>query len=100
MTGGCTWQTSGGRGSPTDLDRFLHLFVPSIAHQPCPEREDEFNVTRILVDDIVVRFVNDGHVLQMTAEGALPDATVDSIASELRERLTVLEHTQWLLTAF
>ncbi|WAS94572.1 hypothetical protein [Nannocystis punicea] len=87
-----------GLGVPPDLDLAEQLFRPSIAHEACPEEEDSYDTTRILVDGVIVRFVRSSYSLQMTVEGELPEATVDAIAEELRERLSRLEHCDYSMT--
>ncbi|MDC0721784.1 hypothetical protein [Nannocystis bainbridge] len=85
-------------GVVPDLDLVARLFRPSVAHEALPEADGPFNVVRIVVASVVVRFVHESYALQMTVEGDLPLATVDAIAEELRARLSTLQHTDWTLT--
>lgn len=84
-------------GDLPDLDLMERLFRPSVPHETLPDEEDSYNTARIVVAGVVVRLVDDGESLQMTAEGDLPEATVDAIAEELREKLSTLERTTYRL---
>ena len=61
-------------GSP-DLDLFVRLFKPSVTHEEIAESEDEYNVNRIKVEGVVVRYVEEMDSIQMTVEGDLPRKT-------------------------
>ncbi|MDC0718097.1 hypothetical protein [Nannocystis bainbridge] len=82
-------------GAPPDLDLAGQLFRPSIAHEVLKDDDDAYNTVRVRVDGVVVRFVDNGHSLQMTVEGELPEATVRAIADELRAKLELLERTSY-----
>ncbi|MDC0668262.1 hypothetical protein [Nannocystis radixulma] len=84
-------------GALPDLDLAERLFRPSVAHEILPDQDDSYKTTRISVDGVVVRFVDNGYSLQMTVEGDLPESTVDAIAEELREKLSTLEQTSYTL---
>lgn len=85
-------------GELPDLDLVERLFRPSIAHEVLPDEDDSYDTTRITVDGVVVRFVDNGYSIQMTVEGDLPGATVDAIAEELREKLSTLERTAYTVS--
>lgn len=85
-------------GDLPDLDLMERLFRPSVPHETLPDEKDSYNTARIVVAGVVVRLVDDGYSLQMTAEGDLPEATVDAIAEELREKLSTLERTTYRLS--
>ncbi len=82
-------------GEPPDLDLAARLFRPSVAHEALPEDGDAYNTRRVLVDGVVVRFIDNGYSLQMTVEGDLPASTVDAIAEQLREKLSAIERTPY-----
>lgn len=80
-------------GVRPDLDLMARLFNPSISHEEMPKVEDEYNIYRIKVNSVVVRYVEDMHSIQMTVEGDLPQATIGTLVSELTNRLSILENT-------
>jgi len=80
-------------GTRPDLDAASTLFCPNLPHQQIPSSEDEYNVNRIKVDGVLVRFVAELHSVVMTVEGELPPAIVKLLASDLAEKLSVLENT-------
>ncbi len=57
-----------------------------------PQVEEEYNVFRIKLDGVVVRYVEDSHSIQMTVEGELPQTTVKSLAANLCEKMALLEN--------
>ncbi len=79
-------------GIRPDLDLAATLFRPSIPHETMMAMEDEYNVFRIKVEGIVVRYVVDTYSIQMTVEGDLPQATVKALASDLVEIMSTLEN--------
>lgn len=85
-------------GTEPDLALAEQLFRPSVAHEALADDDDAHDTVRIMVEGVVVRFVNTMYAVQMTVEGDLPQETVDAIAGELRDRLSVLENTSHELT--
>lgn len=81
----------GELGDLPDLDLVEQLFRPSIAHELLPDGDDSYNTTRITVEGVVIRLVDNGDSLHMTVEGDLPEPTVDAIAEELRAKYSELE---------
>ncbi len=79
-------------GASPDLDLLKILYCPAIPHEQMPKVEEEYNVFRNKVDGIVVRYVEDNHSIQMTVEGELPQPTVEVLASDLREKMVILEN--------
>ncbi|MFN0057398.1 MAG: hypothetical protein ACKVX7_02990 [Planctomycetota bacterium] len=73
------------------LDIVSNLYRPPIPHEQMPTVEFEFNVFRIKVDGIVVRYVEDTYSVQLTIEGELPTATVEVLTSDLSKKLGVVE---------
>lgn len=78
-------------GTRPNLDLAAKLFRPSIPYEDIPKVEEEYNVFRIKVDGVVVRYVQDMYSVQMTVEGDLPQATVEVLASELVSNISTLE---------
>ena len=48
--------------------------------------EEEYNVVRIKVGGILVRYVANTHSIQMTVEGTLPLVSVQTLLSDLRAK--------------
>jgi hypothetical protein len=84
-------------GTQPDLDLAEQLFCPPLPHEQLPSADSEFNIVRIKVDGILVRYVADTHSIQMTVEGALPLASVQVLASDLREKMSKLENAPFEL---
>lgn len=80
-------------GKSPDLDVFAQLYKPSIAHHEMAMSEVEYNVHRILVEGVVVRYVDDMDSIQMTVEGELPQMVLEALASDLLEKLAKLENS-------
>jgi hypothetical protein len=85
-------QLSNKLGTRPNLDSLKKLYRPSVPHEVVPEAEDEYNVFRINVDGIVVRYVESMYSIQMTVEGILPQQIIDVLCSELIETLAALEN--------
>lgn len=84
-------------GAAPDLDLAEQLYRPSaVPHELMPETDpDEYNVVRLAVDGVTVRYVDNGGSVHMTVEGELPAATIDALADDLQTKLAALEHTEW-----
>ncbi|HWQ93482.1 MAG TPA: hypothetical protein VN673_17580 [Clostridia bacterium] len=80
-------------GISPNLDAASKLFCPSIPHEQIPGKDEEYNITRIKVEGVLIRYVADMHSIQLTVEGELDPNIVKSLASELGEKLSVLENT-------
>jgi hypothetical protein len=81
-------------GNRPNLDLAVSLYNPPIPHENLPAKsEEEYRITRISVEGVVVRYVEDMHGIQMTVEGDLPKQTVQALASDLCEKLAALENT-------
>jgi hypothetical protein len=57
-----------------------------------PEVEGELWVTRIRVQGVIVRYVEDMYSLQMTIEGALPQPIITALRDDLLARMEILEN--------
>jgi hypothetical protein len=84
-------------GKQPDLALADQLFCPPVPHEELPSADEEYNVVRIKADGIVVRYVADMHSIQMTVEGTLPPATVQALASDLRDKMAKLENAPFEL---
>src|SRR5216117_3029675 len=79
-------------GKSPDLDLFARLYKPRVEHEDMAGLEDEYNVHRIKVEGVVVRYVEDVHSIQMTVEGELPQKILHTLTRDLFEKLTALEN--------
>jgi hypothetical protein len=79
-------------GSRPDLALADQLFCPPLPHERMPSADDEYNVVRIKLDGIVVRYVADTHSIQMTVEGTLPFDSVKALTSDLLAKMARLEN--------
>jgi negative regulator of sigma E activity len=73
------------------------LFSPEIPHEVLPKKQDVYNVHRIKVEGVLVRYVENMHSVQMTVEGELPPATIEALASDLTYKLSALENAPVVL---
>lgn len=81
--------------SRPDLDLVEKLFRPKTPHEPIPEKENEFNVSKIKVQGVVVRYVAESHSIMMTAEGDLAPGVAKSLAVDVAEKMAKLENAQF-----
>ena len=84
-------------GADPNLDIFPTRYRPDVPHAVVPQPEGEYRVFRIMVNGVLVRFVEDSHRVQMTVEGILPQSTADLLASDVRDKLASLENTRYEL---
>lgn len=80
-----------------DLDLAATLFRPALSHKEILKRDDEYNIFRIKVDGVVVRFAQNMASIQITVEGDLPQKSIDAITSERLGKMTSLENTAYEL---
>jgi hypothetical protein len=82
-------------GMPPDLELFERLYEPAIPFEPLPNDEEaaDYDTTRIVVDGVVLRFVQGMSDVNLTVEGALPRPTLEGLAEELRSKLSRLENS-------
>jgi hypothetical protein len=78
-------------GFRPDLDLYEQLYVPPIPHQKLPEGEHEFDVRRIGVNGVTVRYNEQMSSVLITIEGDLPASIAEVIVSDLVDKLSALE---------
>ena len=78
-----------------NLDIAPTLYHPSIPHEAMPDVEGEFQISRIKVDGIIVRYVEGMHSIQMTVEGDLLQRLIDHLVSDLVAKMGILENTRY-----
>lgn len=79
-------------GAPPELNLRTTLFSPAIPHEPLPQKKDSHNVYRIKVEGVKVRYVEHHHSVQMTVEGELPPATIETLTADLTYKISALEN--------
>jgi len=79
-----------------DLTLLATLYVCDGA-TPLDEHEDEYNVYRIELDGVHVRFTEDGHRIAAMVEGRLADDRLRMLQDHVIDRLTALHATAWEL---
>lgn len=79
-------------GKPLDLELFDRLYKPPVAYEALGKSEEEYNVCRIKVEGVVVRYVEEMDAVQMTVEGELPQKTLDALTHDLLDKLSRLEN--------
>lgn len=85
----------GAYGADPDLDVFAKLFVPPVAHESLSTSGDELGVHRIDVGGVVVRYVESHMSIKLVVEGVLPEPTTATLVDDLREKLSMIEHTPY-----
>jgi hypothetical protein len=78
-------------GLNTDQSLVDSLYRPPVPHEPGPRRDDEFNVTRIVIDGVVVRYQDEGHAVHLTIEGELPPDVVRLLSADLLQKLEKIQ---------
>lgn len=81
-----------------DVKAVSELYKPPIPHKSLPEREDDYGVHRIAINDITVRYVEEDGYVQLTVEGDLPDTVVDKLLEDLQLKLSKLEGIEYVKT--
>ena len=79
-------------GRSPDLELFNRLYKPPVALEELAKSEDEYNVRRIKVEGVIVRYVEEMDSIQMTVEGELPQKTLDTLTRDLLDKLSALEN--------
>ena len=55
--------------------------------------QQEYNVFRISVNGVIVRYVEDLYSVQVTVEGNLPEDVIEKIKSDVLEKFSLLENS-------
>ena len=83
---------------PDDPSLLETLYSPElIPHRPIPENEEEeeYNVHRIEIEGICVRYVEDHFNIMVTVEGDLSPEMVTAVLDDLISKLSKLEETEY-----
>jgi len=87
-------------GYSPDVNVIKSLYSPDIPYIALPEIEDEYNIFRISINGITIRFVEDMDVIQATVEGALPDDLIERIKKDTLDKISALENAHCKLVSY
>lgn len=87
-------------GYSINVSAIKKLYFPDVPHLTLPKIEDEYKTFRISINDIVVRFVEDMDVVQITVEGVLPDDVIERIKKDTLDKLSALENSPCKLVVY
>lgn len=83
-------------GLNPNLEVAVQLYHPEFPHEDVlknVDTEDEYDVFRIKINGVVVRYVESMHSVQLTAEGELPQDIIDRLGNDLLHKMQQLENT-------
>lgn len=87
-------------GQIPDLDLVPSLYCPDDSATQLPEDEDQYNVFRVRVDGVVVRFTEEMYGVHAIVEGRLSDERLQTLQESVRAKLTALEGVEWEIEAY
>ncbi|NRA15564.1 MAG: hypothetical protein HRU04_08715 [Oceanospirillaceae bacterium] len=87
-------------GHLPDVNLIKELYSPGVPHIVLPEIEDEYNLFRISISGIVIRFVEDMDIIQVTVEGILPNNLIECIKKDTLDKITALENAPCELVSY
>lgn len=82
-------------GMVPNIEVYRMLFTPAICHQVLESKTEEYKdwrTTRVMVDGVIVRFVDDSECLTVIAEGEMERGRMKSIIDELAKKLELIEN--------
>jgi hypothetical protein len=85
-------------GPSAEPERIAELYSPPVPHTPIESRDEEFNVHRISVEGVTVRYVEETTSIVMTIEGQLPDRTISTLIDDLCRKLSIVEGINYAAT--
>jgi hypothetical protein len=102
-------------GKEPDLDIYATLYSPDIPHEKIPKVEpqeceedgdkdsiektyaSEYKTKRIKINDVIVRYVDQSHSVQITIEGALPNEITEVIKTDFLKKFSLLENAECII---
>ncbi len=81
-----------GKSQRPNVELLERLYRPSIKHEELPTVEGEYDIHRVKVGGVVLKYVQSIHSIHLRVEGELPQATIEVITRELAENLAILEN--------
>ena len=82
-------------GYDPDISKVESLYQPPVNFTSVPEIEDEYNQYRIIIDNVIIRYVEDSWGIQVCAEGTLAPEIIETLKNDLFIKLTGLIKTDW-----
>ncbi len=82
-------------GHAPDLDMIATLYCLDDSARVLPSSEEEYNIFRVDIDGIVVRFKEDGFLVQAVVEGRLPESRLAGLQASVLQKLSALENAEW-----
>lgn len=82
-------------GRTPDLDLIPFLYCPDDSITQLPQDEDQYNVFRVLVDGVVVRFTEESHLVRAVVEGRLSQERLRALQESVRNKLSAAEGATW-----
>ncbi len=79
-------------GHKPDVRLVENLYCFDVPHKTIPSHEDEYNVFRVSIDGVTVRFVEESHCVQATIEGELPANIVENMQKSMLSKISALEN--------
>lgn len=77
-------------GGKPDFELFQQLYRPPLSHEELPRTPEEYNIHRLKVSGVIIRYVEEMRSIQMTVEGELPPPTLDALTTDLLAKLSRL----------
>lgn len=81
-------------GAEPDLATFHARYTPPVPHAAVAPVPDEHGVTRIVIDGVTVRYVEDTRTVRIVFEGELPEPTIERVVGDLWTKLAALERAE------
>ncbi|PAY18967.1 hypothetical protein CKO51_13500 [Rhodopirellula sp. SM50] len=82
-------------GAEPNMEAYDSLYQPQVPYTPIeadPKDDDDWRTKKITIDGVRVRYTDDMDHLTVTVEGDLPQAVVDSMAKDVRDKLSLVEN--------
>ena len=85
-------------GQTPDLDLIPFLYRPDDSVIQLPEAQ--YNVFRVLVDDVVVRFTEESRLVRAIVEGRLSHERLQALQESVRSKLSLVDGAAWEIETF
>jgi hypothetical protein len=82
-------------GRTPDLNLIPFIYRPDDSATQLPQDEDQYNVFRVLVDGVTVRFTEETHVVRALVEGRVSQERLHALQEGVRNHLSRLEGAEW-----
>ena len=74
------------------MDAFHRLYRPEVEHEALPPVDGEYDVHRIRVGGVVLKYTRSMYSVHLKVEGELPEPTIDLVTRDLVEKMAILEN--------